>query len=390
MIPVSYNVRSLFVRKATTIATALGIALVVFVLAASQMLSRGVKKTLGSAGSPINGFVMRKGADTEMSSGIETPMVNLIMAAPGVKKDANGNAMGVGEIVMVLALEKLGGTAGQVSNVQLRGVPDNELSFRKEAHLIDGRPAHPGTDEVIIGKRLRGKFKGLELGQTFEVKKNRMASVVGIFEAQGSSHESEIWCDIDLVRTAFGRAGMVSSVTVALQSEGQFDAFKSAMEHDKQLGLQAFRENVYYEKQSEGTAKLVSFLGGAIVFFFSIGAIIGAMITMYAAVSHRKKEVGTLRALGFSRITILSSFLLEAFVLALIGGTFGAVASLGMSLVHFSMMNMASWSEITFSFDPAPDILVRAILIGGLMGIAGGLLPAIRASRTSPVEAMRE
>jgi putative ABC transport system permease protein len=389
MIPISYNVRSLFVRKATTIATAFGIALVVFVLASSQMLSRGVQRTLGKSGSAINGFVMRKGADTEMSSAIETPKVNLILAAPGVRKDSGGKPMGVGEIVMVLALEKPG-TAGQVSNVQLRGVPDDVLAFRKDVHIVEGRPAKSGTDEVIIGKRLRGQFIGLEVGHSFEVKKNRRATVVGVFESQGSSHESEIWCDIDLVRTAFGREGMVSSVSVTLESESKFEAFKAAMEHDKQLGLQALRESAYYEKQSEGTAKLVSFLGGAIVFFFSIGATIGAMITMYAAVSHRKREVGTLRALGFSRITILSSFLLEALLLALIGGGVGAAASLGMSFVHFSMMNMASWSEITFSFDPAPEILIRAVVIGGLMGVVGGLLPAIRASRTSPVEAMRE
>ncbi len=389
MIPISYNFRSLFVRKATTIATALGIALVVFVLASSQMLARGIKKTLGKSGSAQNGIVLRKGADTEMSSIIETPLVGLVLAAPGVRKDASGKPLGVGELVVVLALEKAG-TSGQMSNVQLRGVSDDVLAFRKDVHLIAGRPAQPGSDEVILGKRLRGQFAGLQLGQHFEIKKNRQAQVVGIFEDDGSSHESEIWGDVELVRTSFGRDGIVSSVSVTLESESKFDAWKAALEHDKQLNLQAMRESAYYEKQSEGTAKLVSFMGGAIVFFFSIGATIGAMITMYAAVAHRRREVGTLRALGFSRGTVLSSFLLESVLLALLGGGLGAFASLGMGFVHFSMMNFASWSEISFSFDPAPDIVLRSLAIGGLMGVVGGILPALRASRTSPVAAMRD
>jgi putative ABC transport system permease protein len=182
----------------------------------------------------------------------------------------------------------------------------------------------------------------------------------------------------------------VSSVTVELESPAKFDGFRTAMESDRQLGLQAQAEPVYYEKQSEGTAQLVTWLGRAIVFFFSVGAIIGAMITMYAAVSHRRREVGTLRALGFSRFTILSSFLLEAVMLALIGGVTGALASLAMGMVKFSMMNFNSWSEMTFSFDPAPSILAGAVALGGAMGVLGGLLPAVRAARTSPVEAMRD
>ncbi len=389
MIPISYNVRSLAVRKTTTFATGFGIALVVFVLAASQMLALGVQKTLGKAGDPSHAFVMRKGADAELSSAIETPKVGLILAGPGVKKDASGKAEGVGEIVVVLALNRAD-APDQISNVQLRGIPDDGLGFRDNLHIIAGRPAKPGADEVIIGKRLRGVFKGLDLGQKFEIKKNRQAEVVGVFEAGGASYESEVLADVETVRTSFGREGIVSSVTVKLEGPEKFDAFKAAMNSDKQLGLNAMRETEYYEKQSEGTAKLITFLGGAIVFFFSIGAIIGATITMYAAVSHRRKEVGTLRALGFSRLTILSSFLLESTILAFLGGAVGALCSLAMGLVHFSMMNMASWSEITFSFDPSPQIIARGLVIGALMGVVGGFLPAFRASRISPVEAMRD
>jgi putative ABC transport system permease protein len=269
-------------------------------------------------------------------------------------------------------------------------VSDNVLSFRDQVKIVAGRPARPGSHEVIVGKRLRGQFRGLDIGEKFEIKKNLMVETVGVFEGNGSSSESEIWGDVDLVRSAFGREGMLSSVVVELESPLKFDAFKAAMERDKQLGLQAFPEIAYYEQQSEGTSKLVTWLTGVVVIFFSIGAIIGATITMYAAVAHRQREIGTLRALGFSRLTIMSSFLLEAVILALLGGVAGAIASLAMGFVKFSMMNMTSWSEISFSFDPTPGILATAVLVGGLMGVLGGLFPAFRASRVSPVEAMRD
>jgi len=389
MIPISYNIRSLAVRKTTTIATALGIALVVFVLASAEMLTNGIRNTLGKSGDAQRAVVLRKGADNELSSNIEKRIVSLILSAPGVKHDASGVPLGVGEILMVIALDKASGSE-QMSNVGLRGIPSHGFAFRKQAKLVAGRAARQGADEVVIGERLRGQFKGLDIGQSFEIKKNLAMKVVGVFSAEGSSQESEIWCDVDIVSSAFGREGDVSSVTVELESPSKFDVFRSTMEHDRQLGLQALSEPVYYEKQSESTASLVTALGSAIVFFFSLGAIIGAMITMYAAVAHRRREVGTLRALGFSRVTILSSFLLEAVMLALIGGTAGALASLAMGFVKFSMMNFNSWSEVTFSFDPSPAIIVRAVLLGGVMGVIGGLMPALRAARTSAVEAMRD
>ena len=389
MIPLSYNVRSLAVRKTTTFASALGIALVVFVLSSSQMLARGIKKTMGSSGSADNAFVLRKGADAELSSALDVQQIGLVLATPGIKRDASGAALGTGEVLLVIALEKPG-TGGQVSNVQLRGVMDNVMKVRPEVRIVAGRPARPGTDEVIIGERLRGQFKGLQLGQHFEINKNRMVDVVGVFSASGSSFESEIWADADTARTAFGRQGLVQSITAVLESESKLDAFKAAIEGDKQLNMQVMREVDYFEKQSEGTSQLVTFLGGAIVFFFSLGAMIGAMITMYGAVANRKREIGTLRALGFSRLTILASFLTEALLLALLGGMLGAVASLGMGLVKLSMMNMNTWSEVVFSFDPSPSVVLGSILGGGLMGVIGGMLPAIRAARVSPVAAMRE
>lgn len=389
MVPISYNWRSLMVRKTTTVASALGIALVVFVLASSQMLANGIKKTMGESGSLDKGFIIRKGSENELSSSIEQRLVGIALAAPGVKRDASGQPVGAAELMLVIALEKPG-TGGQMSNVQLRGTSEAALALRPEMRIIAGRAARSGTDEVVIGRRIRGSFLGVELGQSFEIKKNRKVEVVGVFESNGSSFESEVWADVETVRTAFGREGMVSSITVALESPSKLDTFKAAIEGDKQLNLQVESERAYFERQSEDTAAMIRYLGIAIVVFFSVGAMIGAMITMYGAVAGRSREVGTLRALGFSRRTILASFVMESFMLALIGGALGALASLGMGSVEFSMMNMQTWSEVVFSFDPSPEVVIGSLIAGGVMGIFGGFLPAVRAARISPVDAMRE
>ncbi len=388
MIPITYNLRSLMVRKATTVATVLGIGLVVFVLSSALMLSNGIKRTLGRSGRTDRAMVLRKGSDAELSSSIETPTIGLILAAPGVKKDPAGVPLGIGEVVAVIALDKLG-TDG-VSNVQVRGVPDNVMRFHKDVQVVAGRPARSGTDEVIIGQRLRGRFRGLDLEQSFDLRKNRPAKVVGVFQDGGSSFESEVWADLDTLRAAFGREGLVSSVRVQLESPASFDAFAATLSADKQLGLDTFREDHYYEKQSEGTAMFVTVLGVLIAVIFSIGAMIGAMITMYSSIAGREREIGTLRALGFSRGGILASFLLESVVLALAGGALGVSASLLMGFVKFSMINFSSWSEVVFSFTPTPGILFTAVVFAGGMGLLGGFFPAVRAARTSPVRAMRQ
>ena len=387
MVPIIYNLRSLAVRKGTTIVTALGIALVVFVLASSLMLAEGIKRTLDVGGHSDVAVVLRKGSDAELSSGIDVPNVGLILAAPGVRKNAEGQGVGVGEVVVVAAIEKLGTTG--MANVQVRGVPDNVLDFRSEVTLVSGRAPQPGTDEAMVGKKIAGRFEGLHLGGSFQLKKNRTAKVVGIFEAGGSSFESEVWAGIDAVRTSFGREGLVSSVRARLESPRKFNAFAAFVEQDKQLGLEAEREKVFYEKQSEDTSQFVTALGAVIAFFFSIGAMIGAMITMYSAVANRKREFGTMRALGFSRITVLMSVLVESLLLAVAGGALGALASMAMGFVEFSMMNFATWSEIVFTFRPTTKIITTSLIAAGTMGLFGGLLPAIRAARISPIEAMR-
>jgi putative ABC transport system permease protein len=387
MIPFRYNVRSLTVRKATTIATAFGIALVVFVLASSMMLSAGIRKTLGSSGKPENAIVLRMGSDAELGSTVEESSVALILAAPGVKLDAQGKPIGSAEVVVVAAMPKLG--ADGVTNVTIRGISEGGMQFRPEARVVAGRRPQPGADEVMIGTSIRGRIAGLDLDQTFELKKNLQARVVGIFETGGSSYESEVWADAELVRQAYHRDGIYSSVRVQLESPTKFDAFRAGVENDKRLGLQAVRETVFYEKQSEGVATFVGVLGTVVSIFFAAGAMIGGMITMYGAVASRQREIGTLRALGFSRTSVLTSFLFEAVLLSVIGGSVGAAASMLMGFVHFSMVNMSSWSEMVFSFDPTPNVLTTALLFACGMGLFGGLLPAVRAARTSPLKAIR-
>jgi putative ABC transport system permease protein len=277
-----------------------------------------------------------------------------------------------------------------MSNVQIRGVPDNVWEFRPEAKIIAGRKPQPGTDEVAVGKAIRGRFQGTELGQTFELKKNRPVKVVGIFEAGGSSFESEVWTDLDFLRQAFGRQGGVSSVRVRLESPSKFDAFKNEVESvDKTLGLQVTRESTYYENQSEGTSLFILILGILISFFFSLGAIIGAAITMYAQVSNRTREIGTLRALGFSKLSILTSFVLESLMVAGAGGVVGIIGSFALARVSFSTLNFSTFSEIVFRFETTPGIILASLVFSLVMGLIGGFLPALRAARMSPLAAIR-
>ncbi len=388
MVPVRYNVRNLLVRRTTTLFAALGVGLVVFVLAASLMLNEGLARTLDRSGSPATAIVLRKGSDSEMPSSVEDRAISLIKVAPGVKQGADGQPMVLGESVVVL-FQDLANGKGK-SNATLRGMPlDRVQAFRPEVKIVEGRMAAPGSDEVVVGTRVVGRFEGLQIGQSIELRKARAVKVVGVFEADGSSFESEIWGDVEYIRSAFGREASVSSVRVKLDSPAAYDAFEVAVERDKQLGLEVMPELEFYSKQSENTSMFIVAMGSLIAVFFSIGAMIGAMITMYGSVAHRKREIGVLRALGFSRSAIMVSFLLESVMLSIIGAVLGTIAALGMGLVEFSMLNFTTFSEITFQFTATPEILVRAIVFGGVMGVLGGFLPAIRAARTPPIEAMR-
>ena len=387
MIPIKYNVRNLVVRKTTTIAAAFGLAMVVFVFAAAQMLGNGIKKTLGRSANPDAAIVMRKGSSAEMESGIEEAQVNLVLAQ-AQQVGVSRRPAGVGEVLVVILMNKVC-TANGVSNVTIRGVPEDVYEFRDTAKIVEGRRPKPGADEVAVGSGIRGRFRGLELGQSFELKKNRPVKVVGVFDDGGSAFDSEVWADIHAARAAFGREGYVSSIRVRLDGASKFDAFKALVEQNRQLGLSVQREGDYYAKQSEMTADFLTIIGTMIAVFFSFGAMIGATITMNAQVASRQREIGTLRALGFSRRSILTSFLLESIVLAVIGGGVGAVASIALRLVKITMLNAGTWSEIVFGFEPTPEIIVKSMMLAGFMGVVGGFLPAIRAARISPIEAMR-
>ncbi|MCB9557907.1 MAG: ABC transporter permease [Deltaproteobacteria bacterium] len=387
MIPLSYNVRSLQARKVTNLLTALGIGLVVFVLATALMLTEGIKRTFALTGSDSTAIVIRKGSDAELSSWFDKKHQALVMAAAGVQQNADGKPAGVGEVVLVVIAKKQG--TELLSNIRVRGVTENVLSFRPEVRIIQGRPAKPGTNEVLIGSQLVGRFEGMKLGNTFELKKNRPVRVVGVFESGGSSFESEIWADVDVLRSAFGREGAVTAVRVKLTSAAAFDGFKAAIESDKQLQLEALRESDYYAKQSEMTSAFVQMLGVSFSIFFALGAMIGAAITMHATVAQRRQEIGTLRAIGFGRLSVLGSFLVESLFLALVGGLLGLLGALAMGLVKFSMMNFNGWNEVVFSFVPTGAILIKALTFGGVMGIIGGFFPALRASRVVPAEAIR-
>jgi putative ABC transport system permease protein len=387
MVPISYSVRNLMVRRATTGATALGIGLVVFVFASVLMLGAGLKRAMGRSGSPDVAIVLRAGSDAETSSAIELPAAGLVTASPEVAVRRDGRPDAAGEVVGILSLDKQG--APGVSNVQVRGVPDDVYRFRPTVRIVAGRAAAPGSDEVVVGAAIRGRFRGVDLGQSFEIKKNRMVRVVGVFEDRGSSFESEVWGDIDTVRSAFGREALVSALRVRLRAPGQFDAFRRAIETNPQLGLTVKRESVYYEELAQGTTMFLTILGMMIAAFFSAGAMIGAMITMHASVAQRSREIGTLRALGFSRGKILVSFLFESVVLSLLGGAVGAAASLGMGLVRFNLVNFATWSEIVFTFVPTPAIVASSLVFAAVMGLLGGFFPAVRAARMNVLDALR-
>lgn len=384
MVPIRYNVRSLMVRKVTTIATAVGIALVVFVFAAAQMLGEGAQRAMLSSGRDDNVIILRKGSDAELSSGIGNDYKKL-GDRPEVAQVAGAGA--IGEIVIVITAELSNGEG--LTNVLVRGMPAEGIAFRPEAKIVSGRAPKPGTNEVIVGRGISGRFKGIGPGQSFDLRRNRPLQVVGEFTAGGSSYESEVWGDLDVIRRSLGRDDGVSSVRVRLADPSKFEAYRMAVEADKTFSVKAMREPDYYRKQGEGTAQFLTIMGTMIAILFSLAAMLGAAITMNGAVANRTREIGTLRALGFARRSILVSFVLEAIFLSVMGGAIGLVFVMLLSLVSFPVMNFQTFSEIVIGFRATPQIIVSALVFSVVMGLLGGLFPAIRAARVSPVEAMR-
>ncbi|MFO0549861.1 MAG: ABC transporter permease [Polyangiaceae bacterium] len=388
MVPLQYNVRSLFVRRINSFATLFGVALVALVFSGAQMLAAGVERTVAGRGRDDVAIIVRRGSESELTSTVEDSAVAVALARPEVAPSSAGaNPVAAAEVVVVAALPKVG--AKGFSNVTLRGVESRSASLRPALELVEGRWPAPNSEEAMVGRRIRGRFQGLTIGDSFELRKNRPVRVVGVFADDGDASESEVWMDREVLRAAFGRQGSVSSLRVQLTSRDTFDSLQTALEGDKRLGVSVLRERTFLERQSQGLGVFIRVLGTVVAVLFSIGTMIGAMITMHGSVAHRRREIGTLRALGFSSASILTGFLAEAVVLTSAGGLVGSVAALGLSRFEVSMINYASWSELVFTFAPTPAILLSSIAFAMFMGLVGGLLPAVRAARIPPLEALR-
>lgn len=384
-IPYSYILRNLWTRKLTTLLTAGGMALVVFVFATVLMLEEGLRSTLVQTGSTGNAMVIRRSAETEVQSSIDRSQAAIIASQPEVAYGTDGEAMTSKEILVLINLDKRG--SGKQSNVIIRGVGAKGLELRPQVQLVEGRLFRPGSSEIITGRSIAERFTGAGLNETLRFGQ-REWTVVGVFDAGKTGFNSEIWGDADQMMQAF-RRNAYSSVLVELVAADRYPDFRARVEADPRLTVEAKRETEFYAEQSELMANFISILGMVLSVIFSLGAIIGAMITMYAAVANRTPEIGTLRALGFPRASILSAFLLESLFLALIGGAVGLVFASFMQLITVSTMNWQSFAELAFSFTLTPRIVVQSMLFAVLMGLLGGFLPAARAARLKIVDALR-
>lgn len=384
-IPYYYSLRNLWTRRLTTVLTASGMALVVYVFAATLMLAEGLQKTLVETGSPDNVVVIRKSAQSEVQSGVERLQASIVESQPEVAIGPDGNRLVAKELVVLFYLTKRG--TNKPSNVVIRGIGPQSSALRPQVRLMEGRMPRPGSAEIIAGASIARRFQGCGIGEKLRFAL-RDWTVVGIFDAGTTGFSSEIWGDVDLLMQAFRRP-VYSSVLFRLRDSSEFSAVKERIESDPRLTLEAKRETRYYLDQSEAMAKFLRILGLTLTIIFSLGAVIGAMITMYAAVANRVTEIGTLRALGFTKSGILVAFVLEALFLGFVGGLAGLFFASFMQLITISTMNWQSFSELAFSFTLTPGIAVKSLLFSVGMGLAGGLLPAFRAARLNIVDALR-
>jgi ABC-type antimicrobial peptide transport system permease subunit len=384
-IPVGYIARNLLARRLTTALTAGGMALVVYVFATVLMLAAGLQKTLVSTGQDDNVVVIRRGSQTEVQSGIDRLQAGIVDSVPDIAVAADGQRLVSREPVVLINLPKRATT--KPANVVIRGVTAGGLALRPQVHLVEGRMFRPGTAEVIAGRAIASGFQGAGLGETLRFA-SRDWTVVGVFDAGRSGFDSEIWGDAEQMMQAFRRTSY-SSMLFKLADPARFDEVKATLESDPRLTLEAKRETRFYADQSEALAKFISYLGTAISIIFSIGAIIGAMITMYASVAARVGEIGTLRALGFTRTSILLAFLGESLLLGLVGGVVGLAGASVMQALSISTTNVQTFAEIAFTFTLTPGIVVASRAFALLMGFVGGFLPAARAARLRIVDALR-
>ncbi len=384
-IPLSYVFRNLWTRKLTTLLTAGGMALVVFVFAAVLMLDAGLRRTLVGTGSWENAVLLRPAAQTEIQSAVYRDQASLLETLPEVARGEDGAPLVSKETLVLIAIPKRG--SDKPANLVVRGMPAMGIRLRPQVTIVEGRMFRPGSSEVVVGRAIAEGFDGTGIGEKLRFA-GREWTIVGTFDGQKSGFDSEIWGDVDQMMQAFRRTAY-SSVLVRLASADRFEAFAARVAADQRLIVEVFREPLYYQEQSKSLSTFISYLGIALSVIFSIGAMIGAMITMYAAVASRTAEIGTLRALGFRRASILSAFLAESLMLSLVGGLAGLVLASFLQAFTITTMNWQSFSQLAFGFHLTPAIAAQTLVFALFMGLVGGFLPSVRAARLEIVDSLR-
>jgi putative ABC transport system permease protein len=384
-IPYAYTLKNLCTRGLTTTLTAAGMALVVYVFATVLMLSEGLKETLVGTGSPDNVLVIRHAASTEIQSAIDRSQASMIESIPEIASSTEGKKLVSKELVVLIALPKRG--TAKRSNATVRGLSDAGVRLRPQIRFTAGRMFRPGSSEIIVGNKIAQAFSKTGIGDRLRFGM-REWTIVGIFNAGNTAFGSEVWGDVDQLMQAF-RRNVYSSALFRLSDASAFERVRSHIENDPRLPLDAKREDLFYAKQSEVMANFLRVLGTTLSVTFSIGAIIGAMITMHSSVASRVTEIGTLRALGFTRRSVLGAFLGESLAIGLMGGVVGISLASGMQLLTVSTMNWQTFAELAFTFTLTPAIIAKSLAFALLMGFTGGFLPAVRAARMNVVEALK-
>jgi putative ABC transport system permease protein len=374
-------------RRGAVAATVIGIAGVVAVLVGVLSIAAGFKQAMTVSASPDGAVVLRSGADSEMVSGLSRENTRLIADAPGVARNAQG-PLASAELFVIINLPKR--STGLDANVPLRGVESAAWQVRDNMKIVSGRLFEWGKNEVIIGAGAAREFSGLEVGSKMKVGRYEWP-IVGVFSAGGGAAESEIWSDAKVLQDAYQRGDSFQSVYAKLNSPGAFQEFKDSLTSNPQLSVKVVRQSEYYTEQSETLTRLITTLGFLIAFLMALGAVFGAWNTMHSAVVARTREIATLRALGFGSSAVVVSLMLESLLLALVGGIIGGgLAWLAFNNFHASTMNWQSFSQIAFAFKVTPELLVRGIVWSALIGLIGGLFPAIRAARLPIAAGLRE
>jgi len=386
-IPLVYNVRSVKARWTSTIVAVVGIAGTVGVFVAMLSLARGFKATLVSSGSADNALITRAGATSEMTSTVSLDSVKIIQDARGIARGADGPLL-TPEAVLMAPIPLL--STGTDANVELRGVSPNVLAIRSNVKIIEGRMFRPGLSELVVGKNAKATYSGLTLGNTIWLGSARW-QVVGIFDAGGSAFDSEVWGDAHLLNGAYKRPDTLSqSVTAHLTSPAALQQLRDSLTSDPRLNVDVTREIDYYAKQSTRMTQLITILGGFVAAIMAIGAVFGALNTMYSAVAERGREIATMRALGFNSGNVILSFLVEALLISFVGGLLGCLAVLPLNGLTTSTMNFQTFSNLAFAFKITFDLLWMGVLFALVMGVLGGMPPAIRAASRPVAHALRE